>query len=162
MELSQLPIRNTIKQPELIRWLLEKKFICIGGYPLYLSGYSSIYSDIDLISTDYTSYYKALIEVAKYGDFVTSGQYSRSYQVGDEIFQIVEPISIGRDPIEQLRHVDFSASGIVLTCEPDFALTTPYANDIINHRSKILYKDPKWFLYRANTHIKKGFELYDE
>lgn len=161
-QIERLEINRSIRNEKLLYEMVTGGLMIAGGYPLWLTGFASCYSDIDLYPRDWSYYFawhKKLSALHDDGD-ISYSKKSVMYRFGGENWQLIHP---GQScEAELLVTVDMSAASCVLMMDEHgaWSLWSYYADDIRSSVCRVLTKH-SWTNYRTKQYQRKGMEVIE-
>lgn len=131
----------------------------MGGYPLYLYGGAPDYSDIDLYTNDWETYRKVLRRLDRAGHYSRWTRHTATYQLPDDVVQVVRPGVRSYTDDELLASADLSPSACLLTA--DGLIRVLYPDDIASRICRVLVSH-EWMPVRCEQYKRKGYTIVYE
>lgn len=157
--LTRLPITRTVPYSFLLAKALEAGLLCVGGFPLWLTGAARFYGDIDLYATSWGQFHEWHRKFRTWGRAHHHTPETTVFELGADQFQLVKPVEHQSTNEQLLATTDLTASACALICEnDDFYVLALYPDDIQSRTCRVL-KQHDWTGYRCQRYQERGFQI---
>lgn len=151
--MREMPISHTI--PDTHTPIL-RDMMCAGGYPLWLIGGASFYTDIDLYPANWQTYYRWLRFFEAEAAFVSKSPYSTSYVYAGDTWQLIHPAQ--KSLMDLMATSDLSPCATAMGWGDDGQahVYTLYPDDIAQRVCRVRTRHD-WTEYRLEVYVRKGY-----
>ncbi len=159
------PVSRLIPQPIRLREFLRQGGTIVGGFPLWLTGATQTYGDIDLYPLTWDRLQRFADTLLQQGTYLGETRSSFIFEMNGISFSLVFPFLPDKnfdgdpnDPEYILHNTDLSITAVALKLDAkqEFYLDVVYPEHIRSRVGHILY-DHEWTSYRVKSYEDRGF-----